>query len=82
MKAFSKQTIDLEKSVEASYRVSLAIAKAKKPHTIAENLIKPCCVEMISLLCDDQEATKIKNVSVSNDTVKKRIDEMSLDCKV
>ena len=37
--------------VEASYKVAYRIAMKKKPHTIAETLIKPCTLEVIELVC-------------------------------
>ena len=33
-------------SVEATFVISLRIAKAKKPHTIAEQLILPCAKDI------------------------------------
>ena len=49
-----------ERAVEASYRVSLLIAKTKKPHTIGEDLILPNAKEMVSLMnqpgyCEEDE---------------------------
>ncbi|XP_042243550.1 zinc finger BED domain-containing protein 5-like [Homarus americanus] len=35
---------------EASYVVALEIAKQKKPHTIGENLIKPCSLKMVEIV--------------------------------
>ena len=43
--AFSRQNSVLEKASEVSYCVSFNIAKAKKPHNIGEELIKPSCVK-------------------------------------
>ena len=33
-------------AVHASYAIALHVAKAKKPYTIAENLLKPCMLEV------------------------------------
>ena len=41
--AFQQQNRDLDKALEASYNVSLKIARAKKPHNIGEIPIKPSC---------------------------------------
>ena len=32
----------------ASYKVAYRIAKAMKPHTLAEEVIKPCVVDMLT----------------------------------
>ena len=65
--------------LEASYRIAFHIAQAKKPHTIGEELIKPCLVEATALVLGGEKANKLKEISLSNDTVKKRISEMSQD---
>ena len=49
----------------ASYVVSLQIAKAKKPHNIAETLIKPCLVECAGILFGESAKSKINKVSVA-----------------
>jgi hypothetical protein len=41
----SSKTYD-KNTTEASYRASYHFALAGKAHTVAENLIKPCVVEM------------------------------------
>ena len=65
--------------LEASYRIAFRIAQAKKPHTISEELIKPCLVEATTLVLGGEKANKLKETSLFNDTVKKRISEMSQD---
>ena len=65
----------------ASYEVSLQVAKAKKPYNIAETLIKPCLVECATILLDSNAVSKIKQVSLSNDTIKSRIDDMACNIK-
>ena len=57
------------------------MAKAKKPHSIAESLIKPCLVECAGILLGDSAKSKIKKVSLSNNTVKSRIADMACDIK-
>ena len=60
---------------------SLLIAKAKKPHTIGELLIKPACIKIVEKLCGPQVAEKLKTVPLSNNTVKDRIDKMANNCE-
>jgi hypothetical protein len=36
--------------LEVSYKVAYLIAKNKKPHTIGENLIKPCALQMVEVV--------------------------------
>ncbi|XP_068250582.1 protein FAM200C-like [Palaemon carinicauda] len=60
--------------------VSLRIAQEKKPHNIAEKLIVPCCKDIIRCVigCDAEQVT---SVPLSNDTVHRRIVDMSEDVK-
>uniref|UniRef100_UPI0035902D18 protein FAM200C-like n=1 Tax=Myxine glutinosa TaxID=7769 RepID=UPI0035902D18 len=70
------------KIVEASYKISLLIAKQKKPHTIGEMLVKPCMVEAARLVLDQNCVNKLNQISLSDNTVKQRIDDMSQDIKL
>ncbi|GMH35000.1 hypothetical protein BSKO_02861 [Bryopsis sp. KO-2023] len=65
----------------ASYHVSLRIAKHKVAHTIGEELVKPAAIEMTQLVCGDDAARKLQSVQMSNNTVRGRIKEMSLEVK-
>ena len=79
--AFSKQNKGLVKGIEASYLISLNIAKSKKPHTFGEELIEPSCIQITSLLCGEIAANKIKSIPLSAETVKRRIDDMAQNCQ-
>jgi len=68
-------------ALEASYLVSLRIAKTGKPHSIGETLILPAAKDIIASVLGPAAATKINIVSLSNDTVSRRIDEMANDVK-
>ena len=59
--------------------VASRIAQAKKPHTIAENLIFPCTKDIVRLMIDPEAVNKLSYLSVSNNTVKRRITDMSQD---
>ena len=65
--------------LEASYCIAFCIAQSKKPHTIGEELIKPCLIEATTLVLGKEKANKLEKISLSNDTVKKRISEMIQD---
>ncbi len=62
-------------------RLPSEIAKQKKPHTTGETLIKPCTSKMAKRVLGDASERKIQQISLSNDTVKRRINEMSDDIK-
>ena len=70
-----------DKAVEASYKIALLIAKDKKPHTIGESLIKPCLLNACNTVFGEKSCKKVAKISLSNDTVKRRIDEMGQDLK-
>ena len=79
--SFKKVTSELDKYTEASFIASLAIAKSKKPHNIGEELIKPILIDVVSLLCGENAADKMKKVPLSDNTVKRRIDDMATECE-
>lgn len=70
-----------EKATEASYMVSYRIAQAGKAHTIAESLIKPCVTDIVSCMLDEKAVKKINTISLSNDTVRRRINDISTHIK-
>ena len=55
----------------ALYKVAYRIAKAMKPHTLAKEVIKPCVVDMADIILGD--------VALSNDTICRRINDLSID---
>ena len=66
-------------AIEASYLVALRIAKAKKPHTIAEELLLPATKDIVRVLLGAEYVNKLNTISLSNNTVSRRIDDMSAD---
>ncbi|XP_015685817.1 protein ZBED8-like, partial [Protobothrops mucrosquamatus] len=66
-------------AVEASYLVALRIARAMKPHTIAEDLLLPAAKDIVRVMIGDEFVTKLSAISSSNDTVRRRTDDMSAD---
>ncbi|KAF2355875.1 Zinc finger BED-type [Trinorchestia longiramus] len=74
------QAQKLQAAVEASSFVAYKVAEQQKCHTIAENLIMPCAYEMVSKvhMWEDQ-AKKLSVISLSNNTIHRRIDDMASD---
>ncbi|XP_077965569.1 zinc finger BED domain-containing protein 5-like, partial [Styela clava] len=66
-------------AVEASYEVALLIAKNQKAHTIGERLIMPAAKMLVKNVLGEEAAAKLVSVPLSNNTVKNRIEEMSVD---
>lgn len=66
-------------AVEASYLVALRIARDMKPHTFAEHLLFPVAKDSVQVMIGDEFVTKLSAVSLSNDTVRRRIHDMSAD---
>lgn len=67
----------------ASYNISKLIAKSGKAHTIGEQLILPAIKEVLeTVLHHSASYNIIKKVPLSNDTVRRRIDEMAEDVEV
>ncbi|XP_014780158.1 zinc finger BED domain-containing protein 5-like [Octopus bimaculoides] len=68
---------DVAACLKASYEVSKKIAAKKKPHNIGEQLVLPYCKDIISLVLRMSELQKLRHVSLPNNTVSRRIAEMS-----
>ena len=65
--------------VEASYIVAYKVAKQQKSHTIAEKLVLPCAKAMVAKVCGEDQAKKLNAVSLSNNTIRRRVDHMAED---
>ena len=63
------------------YAIALHVAKTKKPHNIGETLLKPCILESVKLVLGEKASQTMKQISLSNNTIKSRIHEMSDNIK-
>ncbi|GBP90657.1 Zinc finger BED domain-containing protein 5 [Eumeta japonica] len=70
------QTIN-EKATEASYLFSYRIAQAGEAHTVAENSIKPCVLDITKCMLDEKSAKHLPTVPLSNDIVSRRIHDLA-----
>ncbi|GFX41248.1 protein FAM200B [Trichonephila clavipes] len=79
-KTFLKKTLSVnEKALLISYTVSYKIARCKKPHTLAEELILPATIEIVETMFGDNFAKELQSIPLSNDTVSRRIDDIAED---
>ena len=63
----------------ASFKIEYRIAKCKKPYTIAEELVLPAALDLVSTMTGESVAQKLKAVPLSNNTICRRIDKISDD---
>ncbi|GBM84908.1 Zinc finger BED domain-containing protein 5 [Araneus ventricosus] len=73
---------DNQKITEASYKVSYRIALASEAHVIGESLIKPCVQDIVSSVLGESCSKQVESVSLSNNTVKKRINDIADDIEL
>jgi len=59
--------------------VAIRVARAKKPHTIAETLIMPAAIDMCREMFGEALASKLKTIPISNDTIQRRITQAAAD---
>ncbi|CAH1957649.1 unnamed protein product [Acanthoscelides obtectus] len=55
------------------------ILKQKKSYTIGEELLKPCVLKATQIILGEDAEQKIKSISLSKNTVKRRIDDIATD---
>ncbi|CAM2097282.1 unnamed protein product [Caretta caretta] len=70
------------KVVEASYELSLLIAKAKEVHMIGETLVKPCLLKAADIVLGAKGKKKILEISLSDNSMKRHINDMVKDLKL
>uniref|UniRef100_K7F5A6 DUF4371 domain-containing protein n=1 Tax=Pelodiscus sinensis TaxID=13735 RepID=K7F5A6_PELSI len=66
-------------AVRTAYIVAYEVVQAKKPHPIVEQLVFPYAKEMVQLVLGEEAARKLNDISISNDTVSRWINEISLN---
>jgi hypothetical protein len=66
--SFYKQASIPSNALLASYKVAHRIAKCKKPHTIAEELIIPAAVDMVNIMIGESAGKLLSNMPLSNTT--------------
>ncbi|CAM4667033.1 unnamed protein product [Lepidochelys kempii] len=70
------------KVVEASYALSLLIAKAKKAHIIGETFVKPCLLKAAEIVLGAESKKKNLEISLSDNSVKRCVDDIAKDLKL
>lgn len=68
-------------AIKSSYVAALKIAKENKPFTTGERLLKPMLIEISEIMLGKTEATKLEMVPLSNDTISRRVNDMSTDVR-
>ena len=75
-KSLKNMVVEDKFLLKASYLIALPIAKNKMPYTFGEDLIKPCMLQACEAVLGEQIVQRLKVISMSANTVKRRIKEM------
>ena len=78
---FVKAVSVIKKALIASYKVTYRIFQCKKPHRIAEELILPAALDVVSTMLDETSAAKLKAVPLSKDTAARLACDISYHTK-
>lgn len=66
-------------SIESSFAVAYEIAKAKKPFTIAEQLVQSCLSKVVEIILGPSALAKISAIPLSRNTIARRFSDMTRD---
>ncbi|XP_067120060.1 zinc finger BED domain-containing protein 5-like [Centruroides vittatus] len=66
----------------ASYKVAYRVAKCKKNHTVAEQLILPAAVDLVNIMIGESAGKLLSKVPLSNNTISRRIQHMGEDLNI
>lgn len=76
----TKQTQKADDGLVCSYNIAKLIAKSGNPHSIGEKLLLPVVEEVLRTVVHHSSPSVItKSIPLSDDTVRRRIDEMAED---
>ncbi|GFT43318.1 protein FAM200B [Trichonephila clavipes] len=79
-KTLLKKTLSVnEKALLTSYKESYKIARCKKPHTIAEELILHAAIEIVETMFGDNFAKELQSIPLSNNATSHQIDDIAGD---
>jgi hypothetical protein len=76
--SFYKQASISSNALLASYKVAHRIAKCKKLHTIAEELIPPAAVDMVNIMIGESAGKLLSKAPLSNNTISRRIQHIEV----
>ncbi|XP_045483145.1 zinc finger BED domain-containing protein 5-like [Harmonia axyridis] len=76
---FTQQASVPNNALLASFKVAYRVAKCKKPHTIAEELILPAAIDMVNIMVGESAGKLISKVPLSNNTISRRIHDIADD---
>ena len=76
---FSKHVSISSNALLASYKIAYRVAKCKKPHTIAEQLILPAAVDLVNIMIGVSAGKLLSKVPLSNNTISRRIKHIAED---
>ena len=74
--AISAKLQTLSKAQFVSFKVVYKIPKCKKLHTIADELVLPAALDLVSTMIGESAAQKLKAVLLSNNTISRRINKI------
>ena len=78
----SGEVVIIQKGVlTASFQIANRIAKARKPHSIGEELILPCIKDAVASVLSEDASKKVAVITLADFTVQQRIVKMSDDIK-
>ncbi|GBP32169.1 Protein ZBED8 [Eumeta japonica] len=76
---FSSTSESNDDGLRVSCNISLLIAKSGKPRNIGEQLVSPTVEEVLKTVLHKSSFDILKRIPLSNNTVQRRVDEMSSD---
>jgi hypothetical protein len=75
----SKQATIWNKGLLVSYKIAYRVAKCKKPHTIAEELVLPCAMDMVNIMFGESRGKQLLPIPLSDSTISRRIQDLGED---